>query len=63
MLAVESVDEEEVGEEREPKVVVHFREEEKAWILKQTNWRVIEKHYGDTAEWPGKQIDLSAGLC
>lgn len=58
VLTIKSVDEEEVGKEREQKVVVHFREEEKGWVLNKTNWRVIEKHYGDTAEWPGKRIEL-----
>jgi hypothetical protein len=58
ILTIKSVDEEEVGKEREHKVVVHFREEEKGWVLNKTNWRLIEKHYGDTLDWPGKRIEL-----
>jgi len=57
-LTIKSVDEEEVGKEREQKVVVHFREEDKGWVLNKTNWRAIEKVYGDTADWPGKRIEL-----
>ena len=33
ILTINSVDEEEVGKEREKKIVVHFREEEKGWVL------------------------------
>ena len=57
-LTIKSVDEEEVGKEKEQKVVVHFREEEKGWVLNKTNWRTIEKVYGDTVDWPGKRIEL-----
>jgi hypothetical protein len=58
ILTIKSVDEEEVGKEREKKIVVRFQEEEKGWVLNKTNWRVIEKAYGDTLDWPGKRIEL-----
>lgn len=27
-------------------------------MLNKTNWRTIEKVYGDTVDWPGKRVEL-----
>jgi hypothetical protein len=58
VLIIKSVADEEVGKEREEKTVVRFHKEEKGLVLNKTNWRVIEKAYGDTDSWPGKPIEL-----
>ncbi len=43
-------------------MAVRFREEEKALILNKVNWKVIEKAYGDTEDWPGKQVELFGAM-
>ena len=62
VLTIKVVAEEEVGKDGEQKMVVRFLGEEKAWILNKTCWRAIEKVYGDTEDWPGKQIELFGAM-
>ena len=58
VLIIKSVADEEVGKEREEKTVVRFHKEEKGFVLNKTNWRVLEKAYGDTDNWSGKPVEL-----
>lgn len=61
-LTIKVVAEEEVGKEGEQKMAVRFREEEKALILNKVNWKVLEKAYGDTEDWPGKKVELFGAM-
>lgn len=47
---------------KENKVILHFEEVDKGFILNKTNWGSIEKIVGsdDTDDWIGKQITLGA---
>jgi hypothetical protein len=65
-LTIDSSLQEEIGPEREPKLVLYFREKvgkhEKALILNKTNIASIVKLYGDdTDDWENQQITLYVG--
>jgi len=55
---VQSVGLEEVGPNKEKKVVVYFEGVEQSWVLNGVNWETIERSYGDTENWRGRPIEL-----
>lgn len=61
-LVIKAVEFEDVGKDKtENKLVVYFRDKEKALILNVTNLKRIAKMYGEeTDDWPGKTITLFA---
>jgi len=61
-LTIKYVKEEAVGRQKELKAVAYFCEEEKGWVLNKTNWKTIEKAYGDTDNWTGKPIELFGAM-
>jgi hypothetical protein len=46
------------GKDRETKPVLHFSDSQKPMVLNKTNCLEIEVLYGDTANWPGKPVEL-----
>lgn len=62
-MTVRSVTQEEVASQRgkELKIIVHFKERDKALILNKTNTKQIVKFFGpETSDWHGKKITLYA---
>ena len=58
-VTIDRVDFHEVGDEREKKGVLYFREFVRAMVLNRTNLtRIIAQHGNDTDTWTGKQITL-----
>jgi hypothetical protein len=56
---IESIDEELIGRDKEPKVVITLRGQRKKWIINRTNARSLAKMFGDdTDNWIGKTITL-----
>jgi len=58
-LPVEAVTVEEIGDEREEKLVVSFRGAKKSLVLNKTNASALVAAYGDdTDAWPGRMVEL-----
>lgn len=59
VLVMEDVTLEEVGDDKEQRPVVWFRNQEKGMVLNKTNAGTIVKLYGsETDEWSGKPIAI-----
>ena len=59
ILTIKDVNDEEVGEDREVKFILSFRELEKELILNKTNARTLADRFGkDPSTWIGKRIAL-----
>jgi hypothetical protein len=61
-LTIKSIKAEEVGQERDNKYVLYFKEIDKGLVMNKTNTQTIAKvlKSDDTDEWIGKQITLYA---
>ncbi len=59
VVTIDRTDFHDVGEEKQNKGVLYFREFKRAMVLNRTNLRRIIDLYGtETDDWPGKQITL-----
>ena len=59
VLTIKDVTDEEVGEDREVKFILSFREIEKELILNKTNARILADRFGkDPIGWIGKKVAL-----
>jgi hypothetical protein len=57
-LTIKSVEQEEVGKERQKKMVVRFKGETQGLVLNKINWRTLENAYGATENWRGRPVEL-----
>lgn len=55
---ISHIKKEEVGSQRDPKWILYLNGIKKGMVLNVTNWKMIEKHYGDTINWPGQPVTL-----
>ena len=59
VVTIKDVDFEKVGEEREEKGVIFYREHKRGMVLNRTNLlRIIALHGDETDDWKGKRITL-----
>jgi hypothetical protein len=60
-VIIETIQQEEVGDDERAKPVVRFRGRQKGLVLNATNYDLIADVYGDeTAGWPGRIVELYA---
>jgi hypothetical protein len=58
-LKIDSVTQEEVGQEREKKMVVYFEGKQRGMVLNRTNAERLAHKFGDdTSDWAGKSVQL-----